>query len=77
MLNSNSTVDCIAHDDFKRLIEEELTTDQRKIFDVLASQIQTFVRAVYAQIKGKNLRTRQHCFILLSNLLRYIFFAIL
>lgn len=58
---------------FEDLLREELNERNRQIFELLKSQIPSLLRAIQKSIAGKNLKTRQQCFVLLTHLLRYFF----
>lgn len=55
---------------FEELLREELNERNRQIFELLKSQIPSLLRAIQKSIAGKNLKTRQQCFVLLTHLLR-------
>uniref|UniRef100_A0A915D6E3 DUF3385 domain-containing protein n=1 Tax=Ditylenchus dipsaci TaxID=166011 RepID=A0A915D6E3_9BILA len=68
--SSDSANDHISLTLFSKFVDEELSPDQHKVFEILSGQSGTLVRAIHSQLKGKNLKTRQHCFVLLSHLLK-------
>lgn len=55
---------------FQKFVREELTAEQRRVFERLEQQVPQLVRALYGHLRGRNLKNKQQCFILLAGLLK-------
>uniref|UniRef100_A0A914C839 TATA-binding protein interacting (TIP20) domain-containing protein n=1 Tax=Acrobeloides nanus TaxID=290746 RepID=A0A914C839_9BILA len=70
IINDTALTQHFTLEKFRNFVRDELSNEQREVFQVLEKQVAQLVRAIHRQLKQKNLKTREHCFILLTHLLK-------